>query len=114
MPCYGLDKLGPHSYSSRGISKFVRLKALTSCENIGILCDPSSDLFYSGLQNAVKQLATSSGTFPGQGQSLGGSTSPTPDSSDGANNARAMWTNLDPQLKILLALGAAYIFFWLM
>lgn len=67
-----------------------------------------------GLQNAVKQFATSSGTFPGQGQPLGGSTSPTPGASDGANDARATWTNLDPQLKILLALGAAYLFFWLM
>ncbi|KAG6337067.1 hypothetical protein ID866_2020 [Astraeus odoratus] len=60
-----------------------------------------------GLQNAVKRFATSSqGAFPGQGNTLGGSSS--------SSQGRGTWANLDPQLKILLGLVAAYIFFWWM
>ncbi|KIO08574.1 hypothetical protein M404DRAFT_364936 [Pisolithus tinctorius Marx 270] len=60
-----------------------------------------------GLQNALKQLTgPTAGTFPGQGQTLGGSPS--------GGDQGSTWTNMDPQLKILLALVAAYIFFWLM
>lgn len=79
-----------------------------------IWSDTWPDSFYSALQNAVKQLATPTGSaFPGQGQSLGGSSSSTPAPGDGEDNV-GTWTNLDPQLKILLALAAAYFFFWLM
>ncbi|KAL4062978.1 thioredoxin-like protein [Scleroderma yunnanense] len=67
-----------------------------------------------GLQTALRQFATSSGTFPGAGNTLGGSSSSEPTPGDGANTAGGTWTNLDPQLKILLALVAAYVFFWLM
>ncbi|KAI6012442.1 thioredoxin-domain-containing protein [Pisolithus orientalis] len=60
-----------------------------------------------GLQNALKQLTgPTAGTFPGQGQTLRGSPS--------SDDRGSTWTNMDPQLKILLALVAAYIFFWLM
>ncbi|KAF9245822.1 thioredoxin-like protein [Melanogaster broomeanus] len=66
-----------------------------------------------GLQNAVKQLASSSaatGAFSGQGHTLGSSSPPV----DVTGGASALWSNMDPQFKVLLALLAAYAFFWLM
>ncbi|KAI6047905.1 thioredoxin-domain-containing protein [Pisolithus marmoratus] len=64
-----------------------------------------------GLQNALKQLTgPTADAFPGQGKTLGGSSS----TGGGPGNEGGKWANMDPQFKILLALVAAYIFFWLM
>lgn len=70
----------------------------------------------SGLENTLKKHASSStGTFSGAGQTLGGQAAPRDVAKDvqgGVNNARARVTNLDPQLKIFLGLIAAYLVFW--
>jgi len=68
----------------------------------------------TGLQNAVKRFANSSstGTFSGQGHTLGGS--PPPASKDLTATATSTWSAMDPPLKVLLGLLAAYVFFWLM
>ncbi|XP_006454115.1 hypothetical protein AGABI2DRAFT_189422 [Agaricus bisporus var. bisporus H97] len=70
----------------------------------------------NGLENTLKKHASSStGTFSGAGQTLGGQAAPRDVAKDvqgGVNNARARVTNLDPQLKIFLGLIAAYLVFW--
>lgn len=62
------------------------------------------------LQDAFRELTGPFGTLAGRGRPLGGS----PSTGNGAGNGRAKWANMDTQFKILLALVAAYIFFWLM
>ncbi|KAI6135560.1 thioredoxin-domain-containing protein [Pisolithus sp. B1] len=92
------------AYGVRAMPTFVFLKGSKQVHTI-----KGADKH--GLQNALKQLTgPTAGTFPGQGQPLGGS----PSTGDGPGNGRAMWANIDPQFKILLALVAAYVFFWLM
>lgn len=61
----------------------------------------------TALQNTLKQLVTSADAFPGQGDTLRDSSSASPSTGN-------MWSNLDPQVKILLGLIVAYIFFWMM
>ncbi|KAN0100348.1 Thioredoxin-like fold, partial [Tylopilus felleus] len=67
----------------------------------------------TGLQNAVKQFTSSSstGSFSGQGHTLGGAPTPVTDSL--AASVTSMWSNMDTSLKVLLGLLAAYTFFWL-
>ncbi|EPQ60354.1 thioredoxin-domain-containing protein [Gloeophyllum trabeum ATCC 11539] len=63
-----------------------------------------------GLESAVRRHASSSGSasaFSGKGQTLGGST-PKPDVGDAIAGVK----NLDPQVKVLLALLGAYLLFW--
>ncbi|KAH7886079.1 thioredoxin-like protein [Phlebopus sp. FC_14] len=75
-----------------------------------------------GLQNAVKQFVSesSSPAFTGKGQTLGGSSpsSPSmpsmPSTREVTSNTSSLWSEMDPQVKILLGLLAAYVFFWLM
>ncbi|KAI9570291.1 thioredoxin-like protein [Boletus coccyginus] len=71
----------------------------------------------AGLQNAVKQFASSSsgtGAFSGQGHTLGGAPSPANTGNSLVATAMSVWSNMDPPLKVLLGLLAAYVFFWLM
>ncbi|KAF9225515.1 thioredoxin-like protein [Gyrodon lividus] len=70
-----------------------------------------------GLQNAVKQFTSSSAAtsaFSGKGHTLGGSSSPAQPANNATGNPASFWSNLDPQVKVLLGLFAAYVFFWLM
>ncbi|KIJ66249.1 hypothetical protein HYDPIDRAFT_109243 [Hydnomerulius pinastri MD-312] len=71
-----------------------------------------------GLQNALKQFASSAsssaGAFSGKGQTLGGSSSSTPSPRDVSNSASSAWSNMNPQVKVLLGLLAVYVFFWVM
>ena len=69
---------------------------------------------YRGLQNAVEQFASSSstGAFSGEGHTLGGT--PPLASTDLVASAKSVWSNMDPPLRILLGLLAAYAFFWMM
>ncbi|KAH0838054.1 thioredoxin-like protein [Lanmaoa asiatica] len=68
----------------------------------------------TGLQNAVKRFASSSSTsaFSGPGHTLAGGSPPA--TNDLAATASSIWSNIDPPLKVLLGLLAAYVFFWLM
>jgi len=70
-----------------------------------------------GLQNAVKQFTSSSeatGAFSGKGYTLGGSSSGAAPASNGTGSATSFWSNMDPQVKVLLGLLGVYVFFWLM
>nr|GAT58988.1 predicted protein [Mycena chlorophos] len=76
----------------------------------------------AGLESALRRLATSAGgssssSFQGKGQTLGGPTAPT-DLSHSAtaafNKTTAQFTALNPQLQTLLMLVAGYAFFWYM
>ncbi|KAG2363951.1 hypothetical protein BDR07DRAFT_864513 [Suillus spraguei] len=53
----------------------------------------------AGLKSTVAQYAkpASSGVFSGQGHTF----------------VTTTWSNMNPQVKVLIALGAAYVFFWL-
>ncbi|KAG2144129.1 thioredoxin-domain-containing protein [Suillus bovinus] len=69
----------------------------------------------SALKSTVAQYAkpASSGGFSGQGRTLsgkGGSSAPTHNVS---NSLTTVWSNTSPQAKVLIALCAAYVFFWL-
>ncbi|OJA19142.1 hypothetical protein AZE42_02166 [Rhizopogon vesiculosus] len=57
----------------------------------------------------------SSGAFSGQGRTLSGSSSSVPSTHNDnvSNSLTTTWSNLNPQAKVLIALCAAYAFFWL-
>lgn len=71
----------------------------------------------SALKSTVAQFAkpASSGAFSGQSQTLSGkggfSLSET--TYNASNSLTAVWSNTNPQAKVLIALCAAYVFFWL-
>ncbi|KAI5997941.1 thioredoxin-domain-containing protein [Pisolithus albus] len=87
------------AYGVTAMPTFVFLKGSQASEN-----------GQSTLQDAFRELTGPFGTLAGRGRPLGGS----PSTGNGAGNGRAKWANIDTQFKILLALVAAYIFFWLM
>ncbi|KAG1811878.1 uncharacterized protein BJ212DRAFT_1373804 [Suillus subaureus] len=69
------------------------------------------------LKSTVTQYAqpASSGAFSGQGRTLSGksgssSSAPTYNVS---NSLTTRWSNMNPQVKVLIVLCAAYVFFWL-
>jgi thioredoxin 1 len=75
----------------------------------------------SGLENAIKKHASPSSSatpvFSGKGQTLGG-TPVAPDLVGEAKGALGpiaqVWSEMDPQFKIFLGLGALYFAFWYM
>ncbi|KAG2060060.1 thioredoxin-like protein [Suillus hirtellus] len=71
----------------------------------------------AGLKSAVAQHAksASSGAFSGQGQTLSGKggSSSSASTYNASNSLTAAWSNTSPQAKVLIALCAAYVFFWL-
>ncbi|KAG2035151.1 thioredoxin-like protein [Suillus americanus] len=71
----------------------------------------------AALKSSVSQYAkpAPSGVFSGQGRTLsgkGGSSSSVP-TYNVSNSLTATWSNMNPQVKVLIVLGAAYVFFWL-
>lgn len=72
---------------------------------------------HSGIERALAKHSSgsTSSAFAGQGQTLGSSSSssPSPAKADGPSPANA-FTNLDPQVKVLLGLIGAYLLFWYM
>jgi len=64
----------------------------------------------NALEDALRQLSagsSSSGSFSGQGRTLGGATV-----GNSGNQQGKPFDNLDPQIKILLGLVGAYLLFW--
>jgi len=63
----------------------------------------------------IKKHATTSATFSGKGQTLGGEPA-APDivgeAKDTFDGAKAQFSQLDPQLKVLLGLLGLYFVFW--
>ncbi|KAG1732716.1 thioredoxin-like protein [Suillus lakei] len=71
----------------------------------------------AGLKSSIAQFAkpASSGAFPGQGRTLsgkGGSSSSAP-TYNVSNSLITTWSNMNPQAKVIIVLGAVYVFFWL-
>lgn len=71
----------------------------------------------SALEDAIKRHSggSVSSAFSGRGQTLGGAPAPADiagDVKDSVNKATTHVTNLDPQVKVLLALVGAYVLFW--
>jgi len=71
------------------------------------------------LENAVKRhsssASTGGGAFSGKGQTLGGAPAPVDlkrQMTDSVNGVAGTVSNVDPQLKVLLALVGAYLLFW--
>ncbi|KAG2739512.1 thioredoxin-like protein, partial [Suillus brevipes Sb2] len=71
----------------------------------------------AALKSTVAQYAkpASSGAFSGQGQTLSGKggSSLSETTYNVSNSVTAAWSNTNPQAKVLIALCAAYVFFWL-
>ena len=70
---------------------------------------------HRALESTIKKHATGSGSsaFSGQGRTLGGSSAPEPRADSGGRpNFEAKFTNLDPQVRVLLGLLGAYLVFW--
>jgi thioredoxin 1 len=75
-------------------------------------------MVFRGLEAAVQRLSDSSkssGVFTGKGQTLGGAAAG-PDlksqANQAASNVTSSFNNIDPQVKVLLGLAAAYVAFW--
>ncbi|KAG2064456.1 thioredoxin-like protein, partial [Suillus decipiens] len=68
----------------------------------------------AALKSTIAQHAqtASSGAFSGQGRTLSGKGESSSTYSV-SNSLTSRWSNMNPQVKVLIALGAAYVFFWL-
>ncbi|KAG6841769.1 hypothetical protein C0991_007098 [Blastosporella zonata] len=70
----------------------------------------------AGLEDALRRHSgpSSSATFSGKGQTLGGGPAPIDkaDVQNTLNQATGTLSNLDPQVKVLLGLVGAYLLFW--
>jgi len=70
----------------------------------------------SAINDAIRKHSTSSssGTFTGKGQTVGGGPAPVDSTDVKATIAQATTgiANLDPQVKVLLGLAGAYLLFW--
>ncbi|KAG2346955.1 thioredoxin-like protein [Suillus weaverae] len=71
----------------------------------------------AALKSTVAQYAkpASSGAFSGQGRTLSGKggSSPSTFTYNASNSLTAAWSNMNPQVKVLIVLCAAYVYFWL-
>ncbi|KAG1771937.1 thioredoxin-like protein [Suillus placidus] len=71
----------------------------------------------TALKSTVAQFAqpASSGAFSGQGRTLSGKggSSPSTFTYNASNSLTATWSNMNPQVKVLIVLCSAYVFFWL-
>ncbi|EIM92192.1 thioredoxin-domain-containing protein [Stereum hirsutum FP-91666 SS1] len=98
------------SYSVSAMPTFVFLKGSTKVDQVR-----GADR--NGIERALAKHSSgsTSSAFAGQGQTLGSSSSssPSPAKADGPSPANA-FTNLDPQVKVLLGLIGAYLLFWYM
>ncbi|KAF8665252.1 hypothetical protein AX16_000274 [Volvariella volvacea WC 439] len=96
-------------YSVTAMPTFIFLKGSTKVDQI-------RGANKAGLEDAVrKHAASSTAAFSGRGQTLGGGPAPVDVSHEvnqTINNVNATFTNLDPQVKVLLALLGAYALFW--
>ncbi|EGN93110.1 hypothetical protein SERLA73DRAFT_189950 [Serpula lacrymans var. lacrymans S7.3] len=99
-------------YSVSAMPTFIFLKGTTKVDQV-------RGANKSGLEDALKRHSSGASTgaaFTGKGQTLGSSSSsssPSAYPNDITSSAYSAWSDLDPKIKILLGLVAAYIFFWL-
>ncbi|EIW87004.1 thioredoxin-domain-containing protein [Coniophora puteana RWD-64-598 SS2] len=99
------------SYQVTAMPTFVFLKGNSELERV-------RGANRAALESAVQRYSSGSSStaaFVGKGQTLGSTSKPsTPSSSNAGDGIGAIWSNLSPQVKILVGLVAAYIFFGFM
>ncbi|RDB29300.1 Peptide-N(4)-(N-acetyl-beta-glucosaminyl)asparagine amidase [Hypsizygus marmoreus] len=96
-------------YAVSAMPTFIFLKG-------GVKVDQVRGANKAALEDAVRRHSgpASSSAFTGKGQTLGGGPAPIDiaDVKSTVSQATGKVKNLDPQVKILLALAAAYLLFW--
>ncbi|KAF8956064.1 thioredoxin-domain-containing protein [Flammula alnicola] len=99
-------------YSVAAMPTFIFLKGSTKVDQVR---GADRSALEGTLRKHAAQSTSSTSAFTGKGQTLGGSPAP-PDVAGEVkqtlDKASAGFTNLDPQLKVFLGLGALYLVFW--
>ncbi|KAF9486440.1 thioredoxin-domain-containing protein [Pholiota conissans] len=99
-------------YSVSAMPTFVFLRGSTKIDQVR---GADRSALESTLRRHASQSSDSAGAFSGRGQTLGGGPAPPDvvgDVKQTLDRATAGFTNIDPQLKVFLGLGALYLLFW--